>query len=151
MPHKDIYNRILFCTDLSEHAGVAFLHALNIAVGNNNCELIIFHVVPEPNAQFWKSYIYEVEEIDSKAKSDIDEKIEREYIHLIPEDIKWSIKAAVGRADQKIIEAAESVRADLIVVGRRGSSRTGTWFFGNTVGRIVRKAGCPVLVVPPTR
>ncbi|MBN1685044.1 MAG: universal stress protein [Spirochaetales bacterium] len=148
MPHRDIYNRILFCTDFSQNAGVAFLHALNIASGNADCELIIFHVVPEPNAQFWKSYIYEVDEIDKKAKTDIDEKIAKEYVSRIPEDLQWSLKASVGKVEQKILEAAERENTDLIVMGRGGSSRVNTWFFGDTAGRIVRKAPCPVLVVP---
>ena len=151
MPHRNIYRRILFCTDLSEHASIAFLYAVNTAAANETCELIIFHVVPEPQAQFWKSYIYEVDEIDTKAKSDIDKKIEREYIGRIPKGVRWSVKAAVGNVEQKIIEAAETLEADLIVVGREGSRRATTWFFGNTVGRIVRKASCPVLVVPSTR
>ena len=35
----------------------------------------MFHVIPEPDAQFWKSYIYEVDDVDNKAKQDIDRKI----------------------------------------------------------------------------
>ena len=149
MPHRNIYNRVLLCTDFSKNAEIAFLHAMNIAEGNADCELMLFHVIPEPNAQFWKSYIYEVEEIDKKAKADIDEKIVNEYVGRIPEGMKWSITAAVGKIEQKIIETAIREKVDLIVLGRRGSSRLATWFFGNTAGRIVRKAPCPVLVVPP--
>lgn len=148
MLHRDIYNRILFCTDFSSNAAIAFLHALNIADGNSSCELIILHVVPEPNAQFWKSYIYEVDEIDEKAKADIDKKIADEYVSRIPESMKWSMNAAVGKVEQQILETAEREKADLIVMGRGSSSRFSTWFFGNTMGRIVRKARCPVLVVP---
>ncbi len=149
MPHRYIYNRILFCTDFSVNAAEAFLHALNIAAGNSGCELIVFHVVPEPNAQFWKSYIYEVDKIDEKAKADIDAKLAAEYLNRIPQGMKCSFKAAVGKVEQQILEAAARNGVDLVVLGRGGSSRIQTWFFGNTTGRIVRKAPCPVLVVPP--
>ena len=34
MPHRNIFKKILFCTDFSENADAAFLYALNIAEGN---------------------------------------------------------------------------------------------------------------------
>ncbi len=148
MSTQNTYSRILFCTDFSEYAKAAFFHALHLAELNSGCELIIFHVVPEPNAQFWKSYIYEVDEIDKKAKADIDEKLESEYAKHIPEGVKWLFAAAVGKAEQKIVEEAERRNVDLIVIGRQSSSRMRTVFYGNTVGHVVRWSGCPVLVVP---
>ena len=148
MPDERMNERILFCTDFSQNARAAFFQALRLTEANDGCELIIFHVVPEPNAQFWKSYIYEVEEIDKKARADIDEKLEKEYTSHIPDRVSWRFEAAVGKAEQKILEKAETGDVDLIVIGRQGSSRVRTWFYGNTVGRIVRHSVCPVLVVP---
>ena len=84
MPHRNIFKKILFCTDFSENSDAAFYYALNIAEGNPGSELIILHIIPEPDAQFWKSYIYEVDDVDEKAKSDIDEKIREAYLSQIP-------------------------------------------------------------------
>ena len=148
MPHRNIFGKILFCTDFSHNCEVAFLHALNIAEGNPESELVIFHVIPEPSAQFWKSYLYEVDQIDDKARQDIDDKISAVYLSRIPKGVRWSVKLVVGGVNQKILETASAEEADLIVIGRQGSSRFNTLFFGNTTERIARKAPCPVLIVP---
>jgi hypothetical protein len=64
--------KILFCTDFSENADFAFDFAIDAAVRRPGCELHLLHVVPESDAQFWKSYMYEVEDVDNQAKRDID-------------------------------------------------------------------------------
>ncbi len=148
MPHRNIFKKILFCTDFSGNADTAFKYALNIAEGNPESEIIILHIVPEPDAQFWKSYIYELDEIDSKAKADIDAKVAKAYLSAIPGKIKYSVTMAVGRVNQKILETAAERNADLIIMGRQGSSKIKTLFYGNTAGYVARKASCPVLIIP---
>jgi nucleotide-binding universal stress UspA family protein len=148
MPHRNVFRKILFCTDFSRNCDVAFLRALNIAAGNPEAELVIFHVIPEPSAQFWKSYIYELDSIDQKAKQDIDQKVAAAYVSRIPKGMRWSACFAVGRVNQQILEAARHEAADLIVIGRQGSSRFNTLFLGNTTEHIARKAPCPILIVP---
>lgn len=148
MPHRNIFRRILFCTDFSVHADAAFSYALNIAEGNPGSELIIFHVVPEPNAQFWKSYIYEVDRIDEKAKHDIDERISRSYLSRIPQAVSWSTLHAVGNVSQKILETTEEREVDLVIIGREGRGRLKTLFFGNIAEQLARKTRTPVLIVP---
>ncbi|MGC9052550.1 MAG: universal stress protein [Candidatus Hydrogenedens sp.] len=43
---------------------------------------------------------------------------------------------------------ANEVHADIIIMGRRGHSTWERPFFGSVVERVVRRAECPVLVVP---
>lgn len=148
MPHRNVFRKILFCTDFSRNCDVAFLRAVNIAAGNPAAEVVILHVIPEASAQFWKSYLYEVDQIDEKAKQDMDDRIARAYLSRIPKGVRCSVKFAVGGVNQKILEAAATENADLIVIGRQGSSRFNTLFFGNTTERVARKAPCPVLIVP---
>ncbi len=47
-----------------------------------------------------------------------------------------------------IVEAAEKLRADVIVMGRRGRRGLARWKLGHATARVVGKAPCPVLVVP---
>ena len=148
MPHQNIFRRILFCTDFSVHADAAFIYALNIAEGNPESELIIFHVVPEPNAQFWKSYIYEIDKIDEKAKGDIDRRIEQSYLSRIPDGVSWSTLHAVGNMSQKIFETAIEQKIDLVIIGREGRNRLRSLFFENTAEKLARKAQTPVLIIP---
>lgn len=126
----------------------AFRYALNIAGGNEDSEIIIFHAIPEPDAQFWKSYIYEVDDVDSKAKADIDRKIEEVYIPVIPEGIKWSSKFSIGNVGDEIVRQSKTSDADLIVIGRGAGANMVNRLLGNFTEKVIRKAHCPVLVVP---
>ena len=146
------YQRILFCTDFSENADFAFAYALDAAVRRPGCTLYLLHVIPEPDAQFWKTYIYEVDEVDEKAKRDIDQKIAEVYLPRIPDTVSFQVAMRIGRDYIQILEFAREHQADLIVVGRHGRSALENVLFGNVAEQVVRKADCAVLVVPaPTR
>ena len=60
--YPQIFQRILFCTDFSRNADLAFSFALDLARRTPGTLLYLLHVIPEPEAQFWKTYLYEVEE-----------------------------------------------------------------------------------------
>lgn len=148
MPHRDLFKKILFCTDFNTDAMAAFRYALNIAEGNTDSEIVIYHAIPEPDAQFWKSYIYEVEDVDAKAKQDIDRKIAQVYLPAIPGGVRWSSEFSIGNVGEEILAEAEKKKADLIVIGRGAGPNVINRLLGNVTEKIVRKARCPVLVVP---
>lgn len=49
-----------------------------------------------------------------------------------------------------ITEAAERLRADVIVMGRRGRRGLARWKLGHATEKVAGRAPCPVLVVPKT-
>ena len=142
------YQRILFCTDFSENADFAFDYALDAAVRRPGCTLYLLHIIPEPEAQFWKTYIYEIDDVDEKAKHDIDAKIAATYQPRTPDNVDFQIEMRVGRDYLKILEFAREKKVDLIVLGRHGHSALENVLFGNVTEKVVRKADCAVLVVP---
>jgi len=142
------YQRILFCTDFSDNADFAFYYALTSCEQAKNRELHILHVLPEPDAQFWQTYLYEVEDVDAKANADINEKIKNTYLVEIPETLQVKVVVRKGKAEQEILEHATDIDADLIVIGRQGHSSLGKHLFGNIAEKIARKANCPVLIIP---
>lgn len=148
MPHRDIFSKILFCTDFNSDASKAFRYALNIAQGNQNSELVIYHAIPEPEAQFWKSYIYEVDDVDQKAKDDIDKKIAEVYLPLIPDGQNYSSRFDTGNVGEKILKTASDVEADIIIIGRGAGTNMINRMLGNFTEKVIRKSHCPVLVVP---
>ncbi len=150
MPYRNIFSKILFCTDFNTDAMKAFHYTLNIAAGNPGSEIIMFHVIPEPDAQFWKSYIYEVDDVDIKAKQDIDRKIEKDYVPLIPEGIKWNTGYVIGNVGEEILKEAKKEKVDLIIIGRGAGKNIINRMLGNYTEKLIRKALCPVLVVPET-
>lgn len=52
-----------------------------------------------------------------------------------------------GRVGDVVIEVAQSIAADLIVLGRQGSGLIAPALLGSTVGAVLRNAPCSVLVV----
>jgi nucleotide-binding universal stress UspA family protein len=142
------YQRILFCTDFSANADLAFEFAVDATQRRPGSELILLHVIPEPDAQFWKTYLYEVDDVDSKARADIDRKVAETYTPRVPNGVRFRVEFRIGRDYIKILEFAEQEDVDLIVIGRQGHSSFGTVLFGNVTERVARKAPCPVLVVP---
>ena len=142
------FHKILFCTDFSENAEFAFSFALDAALNQPENELYLLHVVPESEAQFWKSYVYEVDDVDNKARHDIDEKVKEAYLSRLPEGVEMKTEFRIGKDWQVILEFAKEANIDLIVMGRQGHGALQKAFFGNVTEKVVRKADCAVLVVP---
>ena len=139
------FRRILFCTDFSANADFAFGFAVDAARRNAGCTLYLLHVLAEPEAQFWKSYIYEVDNVDARARAEIDRKIDTTYRPRIPQGIDFRAVFRVGSPDKQILAFAREERIDLIILGRQGH---GSVFFGNVAAKIARHAESPVLIVP---
>lgn len=142
------FKRILFCTDFSENADFAFDFALEQARHAPGCTLYLLHVVPEPDAQFWRTYVNEVDDVEDKGRKDMEARIKEVYASRVTPGIRFQVEIRTGIDHQQILEFAEEQKADLLVIGRQGSSSIGKVFFGNVTEKVVRKSRCPVLVVP---
>jgi nucleotide-binding universal stress UspA family protein len=143
-----VFRHILFCTDFSSSAEHAFETALGLALLSPDTQLTLLHVIPETEAQFWKSYIYEVDHVDAKAQHDIHAKIKSAYLSRLPEGRHMRVELRIGQAAEKVLALAAERGVDLIVVGREGGGRLTQALFGRTAEKIVRKARCAVLVIP---
>jgi nucleotide-binding universal stress UspA family protein len=142
------FKRILFCTDFSESADAAFDFALDAAIRRPASTLYVLHVIHEPDAQFWKSYINEVDNIDAEAKKAIDEKVAAAYLSRVPPGLDVKVEFRIGPDAATILEFAKAAQIDVIILGRHGHGKMGKALFGSVAEKIVRKADCAVLVVP---
>jgi nucleotide-binding universal stress UspA family protein len=147
-PMETRFKRILFCTDFSESADAAFDFALDSTLRRPGSTLYLLHVVHEVEAQFWKSYIYEVDNVDNQARSAIEEKFRQTYLSRAPKELSIKVDIRVGPDADKILEYAQEQQIDLIIIGRHGSSGIHNALFGSVAEKIVRKAHCPVMVIP---
>jgi nucleotide-binding universal stress UspA family protein len=147
-PADTRFKHILFCTDFSESADAAFEFALDATVRRPGSTLYLLHVIHEPDAQFWKSYIAEVDNIDAEARKAIDEKVAATYLSRVPPGVELKVEFRIGPDATTILEFARATRIDLIILGRHGHSSVGKALFGSVAEKIVRKAECAVLVVP---
>lgn len=68
--------------------------------------------------------------------------------HCADADVDFAV--APGPPTDMILEAARAFEADLIIVGASGRGRASRLFLGSTADKVIRQAGCPVLVIPNT-
>ncbi len=142
------FKRILFCTDFSESADAAFAFALDAAIRRPGATLYLLHVIHEADAQFWKSYLAEIEHVNDDAKKVIDAKVAATYLPRVPKDVDLKVEFRIGPDADTILEFARAEQVDVIILGRHGHSKVGKALFGSVAEKIVRKADCAVLVVP---
>ena len=66
---------------------------------------------------------------------------------LVPSGLRCRALVRAGRSDTEIIDAAKSLRSDLIVMGTH-SFHSQPGHLGSTAERVAQAAPCPVLLVP---
>ena len=72
---------------------------------------------------------------------------------LVPAGAPWApeigVEVRVGQPAEVIVEAVGHGRADLVVMGTQGLGGVSKLILGSTAERVLRRAGVPVLAVPP--
>jgi nucleotide-binding universal stress UspA family protein len=135
--------KILVPTDLSENS----LTAINFAAGlakSSDAQLTLFHVFQIPDC--------------TAAQSDIAaaQCCALDRLHSLRE----TVTASGGKCDagmrtgvpyQEIVEQAQKIAPDLIVVGTHGATGIARRLMGTTAERVLRHAPCPVLVARNNR
>ncbi len=131
---------ILCPTDFSESALYAFQYAVAFA-RSHDAELELLHVI-EPSA-------YATDRIDDQ-ESTYTERV-RERLQNIASTadpkVKITIRIAMGVPYITIIEKADAMPADLIVIGTHGRTGIRHLLIGSVAEKVVRTATCPVLTV----
>lgn len=62
-----------------------------------------------------------------------------------------ALLVSTGNAADEILGVARRLRSDLIVIGTHGLSGVHKLFFGSTTEQVLRRAGIPVLAIPPSK
>lgn len=150
------YKNILFCTDFSEDANIAFLHALNLAK-KYGAKLHVLHVphspftysrhivdehVPKDKAQDGQTFFDE--EVEKQAVQELKETYEKRLGDLKP--VVFVVKC--GAPDVEIIRYAKHNEVDLIVMGALGKSKKDrSTERGSTVASVSKYAHCHVMAI----
>ena len=72
----------------------------------------------------------------------------RELVARLDEEgIDYEIRGAVGPHGESIVELAEEIHADRVIVGGRRRSPTGKAVFGSTAQEVMLSSPCPVTFV----
>jgi nucleotide-binding universal stress UspA family protein len=138
--------KILFPTDFSDNAENALKYTIGLTA-SLKADLILFHS--------WRAdaHAFQMlnEDISEEAiMMDSLQKLEECRMKTITEakNIKVDIKAEYGFAVDKIVEAAEAMKADLIVMGTKGASGIEGVLLGSNTAAVMERAKCPVLAIP---
>jgi nucleotide-binding universal stress UspA family protein len=134
--------RVLLATDGSSEAELAATTAVDLAKSTDS-ELHVVHV-----GEYLPTILAQTEEepaqLEREARELLDEQVRR------IEGAEGTVKEAhlrLGRADEEIVDVADSVGAGLIVMGSRGRGRLRRALMGSVSDSVVRHAHCPVTIV----
>jgi nucleotide-binding universal stress UspA family protein len=148
------YKNILFCTDFSEDANIAFLHALDLAK-KHGAKLHIFHV-PHSSYSYMRHVVDEHVPAGSPGgEAFFDEELEKQATKALKEqyeeklgDFKnylFVIKS--GSPDVEIIRYAKKNGIDVIVMGALGKAEQDRLVHGSTVANVSKYAHCHVIAI----
>ncbi len=148
------YKNILFCTDFSEDANIAFLHALDLAK-KYGAKLHILHV-PHSSYKYARHVVDEHvahggdnkegfynEEVEKRAK----EALQAEYGQKLKDLADHLFVVRDGAPDVEIIRYAKKNDIDVIVMGALGKSELDRIEHGSTVANVSKYAHCHVIAI----
>ena len=137
------FHTIVVATDFTDTASAALRYAKAIAVRHQST-LVVVHVV-DPVSYAFPEGIPEYAAADQAAREELRGIEEETRRHGIP------IHSVVetGIVYERILQALEDHHADLLVLGTRAKTGIGRAALGAVARRLLAKAECPVLTVPP--
>lgn len=137
--------QILTPVDFSETSQEALDHAIFMAK-IFNARLSLVHVTELINYQ---QEITELMEFNNKITRMVEEKLDElaSSIHAEQGIYKPEIFIESGNIAGQIVETAEKIKADIIVMGTHGISGVAEFFAGSNAYKVVTQASCPVLTV----
>jgi nucleotide-binding universal stress UspA family protein len=88
-----------------------------------------------------------LKELDEQAQH-TSMKIMRDLARRYARDIDVECHAPAGTPTEVILEQADAFDADVIIMATSGRGRARRLFLGSTADKVIRRARCPVLVIP---
>ena len=142
------FRRILHASDFSQASRAAFRQAIDLARANRG-HLTIVHVytplIPLVGEGYATPQVYD------KMLADVRADAQRQLDRLVAKAKQAGARAKglllEGVPHDRIVRAARSTRADLVVLGTHGRTGLGRLFLGSVAARVVTLAPCPVLTV----
>ena len=139
-----VTSRILIPIGFSDQSMIALGQAFNLAKIKKS-EIILLSVIEEPNmieSLFLDDRTHELQKKVNDKLVEVGKKYAKKY------DIHVETMVAKGSVYEKIIDVAEMVNADLIVMGTNGTPKgVMKKVIGSNAERVVRLAHCPVITI----
>ncbi|MBU2547041.1 MAG: universal stress protein [Proteobacteria bacterium] len=145
------YHHVLYCTDFSEDADIALIHAVDLAK-RYQARLHVLHVMDSPY-RYMPSDTREgagpgemasaTPEVIERVRADVIERYQGRLEGL--SDVTWTVTPGVPFVE--IVRFARENQVDLIVMGAAGRSEFERVRYGSTVENVSRRAHCHVMAI----
>jgi nucleotide-binding universal stress UspA family protein len=144
-----MFSKIVVPVDFSEYTDEILAYASEIA-NRFNASVHLIHVIPTmdyftPYESFMAAEY--MESMQKDVKGEIAKQLESAAAEVTAASVTKSVRT--GSAFIEITEYADSVGADLIVMGTHGRGGLEHMLLGSVAEKVVRKSSCPVLTIRP--
>lgn len=145
--------KILVATDGTEHSREALdaVLYLNLSDGDEIKVISVVDMAIPPAVDLYGGFLPATNEYETAIRANIEKIVEEAGQHLkdkISNDkIHISTETFSGSPESRIVETAEEMPADMIIVGSHGYNRWERLLLGSVSDSVVHHAPCSVLVV----
>jgi len=136
--------RLLVCVDESDASQHALKAALDLA-GTHGASLTAVAVAPPYQGDL---RLVGVSGIDHILRQPCEKALQLAQREAAGRGLPLATVCEEGEPAQAIADLADSMRADLVVMGRRNTSTMGKLLLGSVTGRTIGFCNCDVLIVP---
>ena len=138
--------RILVPLDFSEHAESILTWAGHLAEEHGS-RVLLLHVYHLPVEFQQLEGAYLPPDFWANVKNEAEQQLDKYAVKLKDTGVEVESFVREGYPATVIVEEADSLEADLIVIGTHGHSGLKHLLLGSIAERVVQKAPCPVLTV----
>lgn len=154
-------NKILYASDIESGSRPAFRAAVSLC-GHYDAEIIFLHVI-EPLSASAQSIVKtmmndeSLMEMHDESLANLRAKLNDRITHFCeseledcekPRDNQIVSRVEEGAPDKVILQVADEIDADVIVMGTRTHSAVGQFLLGSTANKVMHHTKRPVLIVP---
>jgi len=143
--------RIMACIDLSDYSPMTLGYALNLAEGDG-LQVIAYSVVsnrdvhPIHIVEVMYPYRVDTDLLEERLKEHQKDQADRLIRACFPDQAdKIEIRIDTGHPAERIIQAVDDLKPDLVVMANKGRSNLSRFFFGSAAEKVFRS--CPVPLV----
>ena len=142
------FKRIICTVDLSELSVRTLAYAGAIASWYD-AHLTALHVVPSLTPMDVRTGVEPVSMVYPLSRDEVLEQLRQTVAAAGLGEGTVALTAEAGEAAATVVDQAVAMRADLLVMGTHGRSGFDRFFLGSVTEKVLRKAPCAVLTVPP--
>lgn len=153
--------RFLYATDLSKNSAYAFRYAVNSAE-NHDAQIHILHVlerIPPSAEALARNFVggEKLERLYEAGRTEVLEKIRKRLEEFCQKEFRdrpdcsnrvASIQVVEGDPAGIILEKAEELKVDTVIMGTHGKGFLAHAFLGSVAEKVLQRTKIPVFIVP---